>query len=43
MLCGRTRELMDLIELVPGGREAIKRHVREYPSAAYADGTMVLV
>lgn len=30
MFIGRTRELMDLLELVPGGREAVKAHVRAY-------------
>lgn len=37
---GRTRELLDLLELVPGGREAVKAHVRAYPSFAYAGGVV---
>lgn len=40
MLCGRTRELMDLLNLVPGGREAVKAHVRAFPSFAYQGGTV---
>ena len=42
MFIGRTRELLDLLELVPGGREAVKAHVRQYPSAVYRDRTAVL-
>jgi hypothetical protein len=42
MLCGRTRELMDLLEIVPGGREAVKAHVRAFPSTVYQSGTAVL-
>ena len=42
MFTGRTRELMDLLEMVPGGRDAVKRHIRAFPSAAYANGTKVL-
>jgi hypothetical protein len=38
MLCGRTRELMDLLDVVTGGREAVKLYVREFPSHAYLDG-----
>jgi hypothetical protein len=38
MHCGRTRELMDLLESVVGGRAAVKDHVRRYPSRFYADG-----
>lgn len=37
---GRTRELMELLELVPGGREAVKAHVRAFPSFANEGGTM---
>jgi hypothetical protein len=38
MLCGRQRELMDLLDAVIGGREAVKEHVRQFPSHAYSDG-----
>lgn len=38
MLCGRTRELMDLLDAVTGAREAVKEHVRRFPSHAYRDG-----
>jgi hypothetical protein len=38
MLCGRTRELMDLLDAVTGGREAVKEYVRLFPTHAYADG-----
>jgi hypothetical protein len=38
MLCGRTRELVDLLDAVTGGREAVKEHVRQFPSHAYRDG-----
>lgn len=40
MFTGRTRELLDLLELVPGGRAAVKAHVRTYPSFAYKGGTV---
>ena len=40
---GRTRELMDLLELVPGGREAVKAHVRAFPSFAYKGGTVGVI
>jgi hypothetical protein len=39
---GRTRELLDLLDLVPGGREAVKAHVRAFPTTCYANGTAVL-
>ena len=42
MLCGRQRELMDLLETVPGGRDAVKEHVRRFPSRAYGDGSREL-
>lgn len=29
---GRWRELHDLLKLVPGGRDAVAAHVRQYPS-----------
>jgi hypothetical protein len=38
MFIGRTRELLDLLDMVPGGRDAVKAHVRSYPSFAYAGG-----
>jgi len=38
MLCGRTHELVDLLEVVPHGRDAVKAHVIAYPSMAYRDG-----
>lgn len=38
MFTGRTRELLELLDLVPGGRAAVKAHVREYPSFAHAGG-----
>jgi hypothetical protein len=38
LLCGRTRELIDLLDVVTGGREAVKDHVCQYPSHAYMDG-----
>jgi hypothetical protein len=38
MLCGRQHELMDLLDAVHGGREAVKEHVREFPSHVYRDG-----
>lgn len=43
MFTGRTRELMDLLELVPGGREAVKAHVRAFPSFAYKGGTVGVI
>jgi hypothetical protein len=38
MHCGRTRELMDLLDAVTDSRTAIKDHVRRFPSHAYSDG-----
>jgi hypothetical protein len=38
MLCGRTRELMDFLDAVTGAREAVKVHVRQFPSHVYRDG-----
>lgn len=38
VLCGRTRELMDLLDAVTGGREAVKQHVLQFPSQSYSDG-----
>ena len=43
MFTGRTRELIELLDLVPGGRAAVKAHVRSFPSFAYASGTMGVV
>lgn len=42
MLSGRTRELLELLEFVPGGREAVKAHVRCFPSIAYQGGTLAI-
>ncbi|HUE80295.1 MAG TPA: hypothetical protein VMN38_11785 [Sphingomicrobium sp.] len=38
MLCGRTRELSDLLDTVTGGRDAVKEHVFQFPSHVYRDG-----
>ncbi|OQW44353.1 MAG: hypothetical protein A4S16_03435 [Proteobacteria bacterium SG_bin6] len=39
---GRTRELSDLLKLVPGGRDAVLAHVRVYATADLgADGRMI--
>lgn len=38
MFTGRTRELLELLEMVPGGKDAVKAHVRAYPSFAAAGG-----
>lgn len=38
-LCGRQRELIALLDSIHGGREAVKDHVRSFPSHFYGDGT----
>lgn len=38
ILTGRTSELMDLLDIVTGGRESVKEYVRRFPTHAYADG-----
>lgn len=35
----RQRELLALLEAVPGGRAAVHAHVRLWPSTMYADGS----
>jgi hypothetical protein len=38
MFCGRTRELSDLLDAVTGLRDAVKEHVRQFPTHTYRDG-----
>lgn len=35
---GRQRELEELLDIVPGGREAVMAHVLAFPSLAYEGG-----
>lgn len=37
---GAVRELYKLMNLVPGGLDAVWQHVRRWPSKAYAEGMM---
>ncbi|HEY1606567.1 MAG TPA: hypothetical protein VGF77_13325 [Allosphingosinicella sp.] len=43
MFAGRNRELQDLLDLVPGGKEAVKAHVRTFPSYTLPDGSVGLM
>jgi hypothetical protein len=35
---GRLRELCDLLHIMPGGREAVLSHLRQWPIAVHCDG-----
>ncbi|MFD1610857.1 hypothetical protein ACFSCW_03470 [Sphingomonas tabacisoli] len=35
---GRFRELTDLLRAVPGGRDAVLAHLREWPFSVHSDG-----
>jgi len=37
---GAVRELYRLMNLVPGGQEAVWQHVRRWPSKVYAEGAL---